>query len=302
MHQIPSEVLSHGGRQFSRAEVEEIIKTAKIFSSLPRTELADTICEHLSWFSPTGSYKTTACLKLLEKLEDAGWFRLKAKRRQAPVKVERPELSEGKSEPEKIHCPLKELGVVEITQVETRARLLEWQSLVDRYHGLGYKKPFGCVVRYFIVSSRGELGCIQFAGAARALQVRDEWIGWTSRQRRNNLGWVVNNNRFLIFPWVEVKNLASHVLGRISRRLSDDWETRWGYRPVLLETFVDPGQYRGSSYLGAGWINLGMTSGRGLVRAGRRYETSPKMVLAYPLCSEFRAVLCSDKLTGRVLE
>lgn len=302
MRQIHEEGIDHSGRHFSPVEVQEIIETAKCFSSLPRTELAETICEHLGWFSPTGSYKTTACLKLLERLEGEGWFHLRAKRSQAPPRSVSLQSDEAQAEPELIRCSLHDLGPVSVSLVETKARLAEWQRHVERYHGLGYKKPFGCVLRYYILSSRGELGCVQFAGAAKALQVRDEWIGWSRRQRLANLGWVINNNRFLVFPWVEVKNLASHVLGQIGRRIGDDWEARWGYRPVLLETFVDPAVYRGSSYRGAGWLELGLTSGRGLVRAGRQYATSPKMVLVYPLRPDFRAILCSETLHGRVLE
>ena len=114
-----------------------------------------------------------------------------------------------------------------------------------------------------------------------------------------NLPWVVNNQRFLIFPWVSVKDLASHVLGQVAARLADDWQARWGYTPLLLETFVDPAHYRGTCYRAAGWECLGETSGRGLARPGRQYKSSPKLVFVKPLNPEFRTRLCAKRLQDR---
>jgi len=143
------------------------------------------------------------------------------------------------------------------------------------------------------------LGCVVLSGPAKALTARDRWIGWEDRQRLANLPWVINNSRYLIFPWIEVANLASHVLGQLARRVGDDWERRWGYRPVLLETFVDPAHFRGSCYRAAGWERLGRTTGEGLVRPGKQYQTSPKLIFAKPLQADFRRLLCSDRLKGR---
>jgi hypothetical protein len=130
-----------------------------------------------------------------------------------------------------------------------------------------------------------------FSGAAKALTPRDSWIGWSADERLRNLGFVVNNNRFLIFPWVKIRYLASHVLSKVIRRLRQDWYARWDYRPVLLETFVDPQYFDGTCYRAANWIWLGMTSGKGLVRQGKNYKTSPKKIFVYPLVDNFRQVL-----------
>jgi hypothetical protein len=143
------------------------------------------------------------------------------------------------------------------------------------------------------------LGCILLSGAAKVLRERDRWIGWSDRQRLANLPWVVNNSRFLIFPWVRVANLASHALGHLARRAAEDWEVRWGYRPLLLETFVDPAHFRGSCYRAAGWTLLGRTSGEGLVRPAKQYRTSPKLIFAKALQADFRALLGSNQLKGR---
>jgi hypothetical protein len=105
-----------------------------------------------------------------------------------------------------------------------------------------------------------------------------------------------------MFPWVRVKNLASHILGQAERRIKGDWMERWGYSPVLMETFVDPRYYHGSIYKAANWEHPGMTTGEGLVRKGKRYNTTPKMIFVKPLVKDFRSLLCSDQLKGRVEE
>jgi hypothetical protein len=192
-----------------------------------------------------------------------------------------------------MECSLKEVGNVRLEVVRGREKTELWNEYVHRYHYLGYKKPFGCFARYFIESDQGKLGCLLFSGAAKALRRRDSWIGWSERSRLRNLGLVVNNARFVVFPWAKVKNLASHVLGQVVRRIRDDWEERWSYQPVLLETFVDPERFEGTCYRAANWHYLGMTSGEGLVRKGKRYTTSPKKIFVKPLADDFRSVLCS---------
>ena len=143
------------------------------------------------------------------------------------------------------------------------------------------------------------LGSALFSGAAKSIGVRDRWIGWSENQRLRNLAWVIDNWRLLIFPWVRVKNLSSHVLGQINRRIGRDWQQKWGYSPVLMETFVDPALYEGTSYKAASWIYLGMTTGEGLVRKGKSYTTTPKKVYVRPLRKDFRELLCLDRLVGR---
>ena len=292
------------GREITGQELDEIQETVGLFPKLSRTELAETLCEHLGWMTASGSYKRDACLKLLEKLESGGFIRLPEKReiriggqRQKPISLT------SKTEPQSdIACKLKELDSVRVEVVKDKASTGLWNEYVSRYHYLGYKKPFGTFLRYFIVCDRGILGCILFAGAAKALGVRDRWIGWGDNERLKNLGWVINNTRFLIFEWVRVKNLASHVLGQVKRRIQENWKERWGYRPVLMETFVDPRLYHGSCYKASNWEYLGKTTGEGLLRKGKKYTTTPKMIFVKPLVKDFRTLLCSDQLKGRVEE
>jgi hypothetical protein len=289
------------GREIAEKELAEIEETVGLFPKLSRNELAETLCENLGWVTASGGYKRDACLKLLNKLEAEGVVNLPEKRKCEKKPRQRSILLTRRTDPgTAIECELKELKSVRLEVVNGKVKTELWNEYVSRYHYLGYKKPFGTFLRYFILCDRGLLGCLLFAGAAKALGERDKWIGWGDNERLRNLGWVVNNTRFLIFEWVRVKNLASHVLGQLGRRICEDWDDRWGYRPVLLETFVDPMRYHGSCYKGSNWEYLGMTTGEGLVRKGKKYTTSPKMIFVKPLAKDFRSLLCSDQLKGRV--
>ena len=288
------------GREITREQLSEILETVGLFASLSRKELAATICEHLGWVTLTGNNKLDACTKLLEKLESKGLIRLPAKQEQyRRNRIQRPIVLTSRTDRRAaISGNLKDIGQVSVEVVVDKASTGLWDGYVSRYHYLGYKQPFGYFLRYFIESEQGILGCLLFAGAAKALGVRDRWIGWREPDRLRNLAWVINNSRFLIFPWVSVKNLASHVLGQVNRRLQADWHQRWGYSPVLMETFINPAKYCGSCYKAANWQYLGMTTGEGLVRKGKRYRTSSKMILVKPLVKAFRSLLCSQQLKG----
>lgn len=294
-----SEGIVQCGRKITVEELAEIKETVELFPNLSRSELAETLCENLQWLTASGGHKNDACLKLLTKLETDKIVKLPEKRKvsQRPKPISTTNRTSPKSD---IACSLKELGPVGLQVCNDRESIGLWNEYVSRYHYLGYKKPFGTFLKYFIVCDRGVLGCLLFAGAAKALGIRDKWIGWGDNQRLRNLGWVINNTRFLILKWVHVKNLASLVLGQAQRRIRDDWYKRWGYRPVLLETFVDPARYYGSCYKASNWEHLGMTTGEGLVRKGKKYTTTPKIIFVRPLTHDFRSLLCSDELKGRV--
>jgi hypothetical protein len=291
-----------GDREFFAEDVAYIRTTVKRFPGLSRSELTCTLCEHLDWLTPAGRPKFEACAKLLARMEEAGELRLpslqKNKSHPGPRSCA-PRRASARSDPAvPLVGSLSELDAVHLRLASGAEEENLWNEHVERYHPLGYKKPFGYWARYFIESGGHWLGCILLSGATKALTARDRWIGWSDRQRLANLPWVVNNSRYLIFPWVEVANLASHALGQLARRVADDWEVRWGYRPLLLETFVDPAHFKGSCYRAAGWALLGRTSGEGLVRPGKHYRTSPKLIFAKPLQADFRRLLCSDRLQG----
>lgn len=292
-------VLRHGCCEVRGEDVVYIRRFLADFPSLSRSEAILTLSEHLGWTTLAGEPKEDAARSLLEQLDQAEEIHLpplkssgpgsgKTRRRSEPAVLIAPE------PPPTLQCALAELSPVRLRLVSERHDVTHVNACLQHFHPLGYAKPFGFYARYLIESKAGALGCILLSGATRALLARDQHIGWSPAQRRRNLPWVINNSRFLIFPSVNVPHLASHVLAQLARQLPDDWQCCWSYRPLLLETFVDPAYYRGSCYLGAGWEALGHTSGRGLARPGRSYQSSPKLILIKPLHREWRQRLASD--------
>ena len=292
------------GRKITAQEIEAARETVRLCRGLSRRELAETICEHWGWVTASGSLKRTACLNVLEELERNGELQLPPKQKKPSTERVRGARHTKRTAPpeEPLTGKLADVSPVRLEIVEGRESAKLWNEYLDRYHYLGYSKPFGCTIRYFIVCDKGLLGCALVAGAARALKARDEWIGWSKPRRQQNLSWVINNTRFLIFPWVEIRHLASHVLGQLARRVQADWQQRWGYEPLLLETFVDPAEYAGTCYRAGGWLELGRTTGEGLRRKGCAYTTTPKLIYVKPLSKDFRERLCAGPLQGRVVE
>lgn len=271
------------------------------FPRLSRTEVIYTLCEHLQWLTPAGEPKYDASVKLLAKLEQAGEICLPAwkesYRRPGPQRPPAPMEAVAPGEP--VQCTLAELGSVRLRLLNDVQEQAQCNASLASFHPLGYCKPFGYPARYRIEAGELVLGYLLLSGSAKKIQQRDCWIGWSDQQRRRNLPWVVNNNRYLIFPWIKIAHLASHVLGQLARQLSADWEVLWGFSPLLLESFVDPAHYRGTCYRAAGWELLGHTSGRGLARPGKQYSSSPKLIFVKPLQAQFRHLLCSDQLRER---
>lgn len=289
------------GRGFSTQEIEEIRKTVAWLPGLARKELAATVCEHLHWHTVGGTPKVEACRKLLERLEAAGRLRLPALRSEQSHGGPRTAvaLSERTAIERPVVGPLRRIEPVRLEVVTDAADVGLWNEYVERFHPLGYKGAFGYRLRYFVRSGAQPLGCVLLAGAAKAIAARDRWIGWDERTRLGNLARVIDNSRFLIFPYVQVPHLASHVLGQLARRVRADWQERWGFTPLLMETFVDPRRFRGTCYRAAGWELLGQTSGRGLRRPGKSYRSTPRLVFVKPLAGDWRQRLCTAPLAER---
>ncbi|MCY0909857.1 MAG: DUF4338 domain-containing protein [Sulfobacillus thermotolerans] len=190
----------------------------------------------------------------------------------------------------KLCASLQEVSpvVVEPMKPEERA---DWNATMAAHHPLGFTRAIGAHQRYWIrVQSADDVqvvGALLFGAAAKALSVRDEWIGWTPEQRRRFRSRIVNNNRYLILPEVRIPHLASHALALAAHRIRPDWQVRYGYEPVLLETFVEP-HYAGTCYAAANWIQIGHTAGRGRHDRAHRYETSEKSIWMYPLVRNWR--------------
>ena len=296
MEKTISKPLTLSGRYFSKKELVYVQQTVKSFPNLSLTELAQTCCEHLGWITARGRNKINACLMALEKLEKLGLVSLPKKRQQKQREVKEIVWSEQTQAATPVDCPLDELGAVTLKVVTGKADAALWNEYVDRFHYLGYKHPIGAALKYFIISQHPQqqiLGCLLFSASVWHLFDRDQWIGWDRKDREKRLNLVVNNNRFLIFPWVNVPNLASKVLSMVTRQIRDDWQTAHAYRPVLIETFVDSSKYSGTCYQAANWACIGQTSGKDW-KAGpedKKANASVKSIHVYPLQSNFRAIL-----------
>jgi hypothetical protein len=283
------------GQTVNKEQVNEIIEIIETFPKLSRAELANTVCELFSWKRPTGKLKSVECRQFLESLDAKGTITLPACRKQYAKKGAARISRTAKADTRSTIClTLKELAPILLTRVENRQQRQLWYEYVDRYHYLGYQLPFGAQLRYFIQSGATNdiLGCFQFSSPAWKMAPRDRWIGWSNEQRKANLQKIVNNSRFLIFPWVEVKNLASSSLALAVKTVSDDWQRCYGYRPVLMETLVDAKRFKGTCYKAANWIHMGKTTGRGRMdQYNKQQGMAVKEIYVYPLTSRFRQEL-----------
>ena len=280
------------GNVISKEQIAEIAGIVATFPNLTRAELANTICEVYSWKRPTGKLKTVECRQFLERLDAKGIIRLPecqtqyAKR--TKFNIRRTALADNQAQ---ISVKLKDLYPLLLVKVNNWAERRLWYEFMDRYHYLGYRLPFGAQLRYFIKSemTQDRLGCLQFSSPAWKMAARDQWIGWDDTQRKRNLQKIVNNSRFLIFPWVQVKNLASAVLSLAVKIVPDDWNKCYGYAPVMIETLVDKKRFNGTCYRAANWLYLGETSGRGRMdRQNKRKGMAVKEIFVYPLSKKFR--------------
>lgn len=285
--------LKFAGREFSSADLELVRQITADFSVLGITEIARTACELLEWKRPSGGLKNAECRRLIEQLAGQGLLRLPERRgagAPGPRRAPRTELGESPAEIQGSagdFAPLR-LEVVRGGPADRGGNHALFKELLDRYHYLGYRVPFGASLRYLVRSPRAPekvLACLLWSSPAWRMAARESWIGWSDQERARNLQLVVNNGRFLILPWVRVKGLASKILAACARQLPGDWEKLYGYRPLLLETLVDAGRFRGTCYRAANWIPLGQTTGRGRMdRKHAAHGEAVKDLYVYPLC------------------
>ena len=257
---MPPEAVRYCGRLFSEQELQLIRTIIAEDSSRHRFALSQVVCERLHWRRANGQLKDMSC-------------------RVAMLRMHRDRL-----------IPLPALQVRPLAD-QREAQL--WREYVDRYHYLGYTPLPGAQMRYLVTSQRRVLAVVGFGASAWKAAPRDRFIGWSVAQREARLQLVVNNARFLILPWVQVRNLASTVLARSRRRLPDDWQARYGYRPLLLETFVQSDRFAGTSYRAANWTHVGQTQGRGKLDVHRTHALPRKDIWLYPLRRDFRRRLCT---------
>jgi len=282
------------GREFMPEDIELIKWTRKTYQKLSRRELASTVCELLNWTTPSGTAKLPQCIEFMEKLEAEGVIQLPSlqghNRKSCKIKI--PELN---IEPQEIHGEIRNYEPIRLEIARPGETLKRWRYYVNQYHMLGDKQVFGSRLQYFVKSGDMELGCIQFSASSWALEERDKWIGWTVDDRKARLNLIINNSRYLIFPWVHIRNLASKTLSLAIKRIQEDWLREYCYAPVLLETFVDLAHFKGTCYKAANWICLGETKGRGRMDRYNEYTLSRMAIFMYPLQEDFRACLKGER-------
>lgn len=276
--------------------MQEEIRAA---SPLLRAEIARRVCRRLAWRTPAGQDALMSARVALLRLQAKGLVELPPPRNgNGNGQVWQPAATIFPAE--LVAVPLAELRPVELQVVSTPEQSRLWNNLIAQYHYLGHSNLPGAQVRYLIYGNKNLLGAIGFGAAAWSLSLRDRFIGWTAPQRQRSLPLVLNNARFLILPWVRVANLASHILARCAQQLPTDFSARYGWRPVLLETFVQA-PYRGTCYRAAQWIRLGQTRGRGKKGPHPAAGQTPvpvKHLWVYPLGRRFRAALCTEEPLG----
>ena len=272
------------GRNFTEEELAWLRQTITDRPEASRKDLSVLFCQTANWLKPDGGLKDMSCRLALLKMERDGHLTLPPpktkhtkpyKRLRTLWAMEQAEITKGAGEFEL---------VLEVVTSRTGAL---WNEFIDRYHYLGYKTLPGAQLRYFVKADGQILALLGFGAAAWKTAPRDNYIGWDKGTRRKNLHLIVNNARFLILPWVRSKNLGSRILALASKRISADWQERYNYCPVLLETFVEKQRFQGTCYKAANWACVGDTRGRGKL-GNRDGEVPIKSVWLYPLCKDFR--------------
>ena len=285
-------VLSVQGRSLSGSDLESVRSLLAGHPAWSRWRLSRVLCERWNWRNGAGELKDMAARSLLLKLEARGLIALPAKRR-ATVNRMRASRAVEDLDATSIECSLKDLGGLEVGEVsrdKTGRRQLA--SALCQHHYLGYGGSVGENLQYTVRDGRGRLlACLVFGSSAWKCREQDLWIGWNRHQREKNLNLTTNNTRFLIFPWVKVPHLASWILARVLRRLSGDWQEKYGHPILLVETFVERDRFQGTAYRAANWIKVGSTRGRSRQDRDHAMELPVKDIYLYPLQARFQESL-----------
>ena len=286
---IPTRLL---GRSFGAEQLAIVRQQVRLAQPASRAEVARRVCAALQWRSPGGGDARMSTRVALLRLHRLGLIALPPPRSRRNNENRCLGTTPAAAPaPPPVSCRADQLGGLRLHPVGTREDARQYRTLLQQYHYLGYSATAGAQVRYLIVAQAGVLGATGFGAAAWKVGARDAWIGWDQAQRRSGLHRIVNHTRFLLLPWVRVANLGSKVLALAARRVGADFRARYGYAPVLLETFVERPRFTGGVYRAANWQCVGQTQGRGRNSRGHAATLPVKSVWLYPLVPDFRAAL-----------
>ena len=282
------------GRRVTEKDLGEVRQLLGAHPDWSRRRLSQALCAQWNWRNGAGQLKDMAARSLLVKLHQRGWIPLPP-RRQTPTNRMRGAAPAPRPWDRTPRCgSLEDLGRVELREVsgEVAARE-ELRAALAEFHYRGWGGTVGENLQYRVSDAQGRLlAGLLFGSAAWKCRDRDRFIGWAAAQREANLGRITNNQRFLILPWVRVRHLGSWILGRVLRRVSADWERKYGHGVVLVETFVEGERFRGTVYQAANWLRVGATQGRTRQDRYSTLQVPVKDIYVYPLRRDFREVLC----------
>ena len=284
--------LRYRGREIREQDILSIRALIERYPGESRRKLSTRICEAWQWRQANGALRDMVCRGMLLMLERAGQITLPpgsyvrhnplARRaRPEPVLIDKTPIEDS----------LRSLQPLEFEPVRRTAQEPLFNSLMEEHHYLGYEQPVGEQLKYLVWAAGRPIACLAWSSAPRNLGSRDRYIGWDAAARRSHIRFIAYNTRFLILPWVRVEHLASHILGRMAARISDDWQQMYGHPIYFLETFIDPERFRGTCYRAANWVLMGRTTGRGKQSNSYVPNRSIKEVLGYPLTKRFRELL-----------
>lgn len=255
-----------------------------------RSRLSRELCERWDWRNDKGQVKDMACRTLLLKLERQGEIRLPPRQRPNPNAHRNRQITDMPHDCSPIEGDLNALRPLRIERLSAGDKDVPlFKFLLHRYHYLGHRNCVGQNLKYMVHDHSGHpLACMLFGSAAWKAKSRDAFVGWDATSRKRNLFLLTNNTRFLVFPWVRVKNLASHLLSKVCGRVNADWIDKYGHPIHLLETFVLRERFRGTCYRAAGWIHVGATAGRSRNDPDQMLSVPVKDIYLYPLNADFR--------------
>jgi len=271
---------------------------AKIISDNPkesRRALSIRVCREWNWIQANGALKDGICRSLMLKLHREGHIKLPPRRqpftggRQSKQKISKPAIDQTP-----IVSTVKELQPIKIRQVRRTKYDELFNGLIEQYHYLGYTQPVGEHLKYIIFAMERPIACFAFPSAPYRILHRDRFIGWQPEALEKNRRLLAYNSRFLILPWVHVPHLASHLLAKCARGISEDWQTLYRHPVYWLETFVDTDLFKGTCYRAANWIFSGNTAGRGKYNKTQKQLTLIKAMYGLPLVKDFRQKLCQE--------
>jgi hypothetical protein len=280
------------GQTFSDKVLRQIQHLINQNKTMTRAELARQVCDLVGWFGANGQRKAMSCRVALLKLHRKGLLNLPPATR---VITRHKEIAHSLPIPAlAITKSVEQLDGLFLELVTNKPGATLWKVMIQHYHYLGYTPLVGAQLRYVMGCDEGYLGASSFSASAWRVAPRDQFIGWSDSARQSNLRYVICNSRLLILPWVHSKNLASTILSRSANRVVADWQQVYGYRPVLLETFVEQQRFLGTCYRAANWINVGQTQGRGKLDRHHERSVAVKDIYVYPLRSDFQELLCRE--------